>query len=156
MAGYLYTTSADQVNVATTRHTVLQLATPSAIPISIVALDITFDGITPSNVPVLVTLEQQASVGTGGVALTSNWGPNPLDSNSPATTVTAKMGPWATTEPVMSKILKVWRISPTSGLSYVWSLDQEPVCPASGFIGVTVTAGVTVNATCNLVHRQGP
>lgn len=156
MAGYLETASADQIATSTTRHTILQIGTPAAVAAAIVAIDITFDGTSPLAVPVLVLLEQQASAGTGGVALVTGYGPNPFDTITPATTITALKGPWATTEPVMSKVLKAWRISPTSGLSYMFSLDQEPVCPASGFMGVTVTAAATVNATCNLVWRRGP
>jgi hypothetical protein len=150
---YLYSASADAVALTAARKTVLQLATPANIPISIVALDVTFDGVTATAVPVLVTLEQQASAGTGGVALTANWGPNPIDPNNPATTVTALKGPWATTEPVMSKIIKAWRVPPTSGLPYQWPLDQEPVCPASGWLAVVVTPAAAVNATATFTWK---
>lgn len=154
MADYLYTAAADAVALTAARKTVLQLATPANVAISIIELDITFDGVSASAIPVLVTLEQQASAGTGGVALTANWGPNPIDPNFPATAVTVLKGPWATTEPVMSKILGAWRVSPTSGLVIQFPLDQEPVQSASGFIGVTVTPAAAVNATCRLVWKH--
>jgi type 1 fimbria pilin len=155
MADFLYAASADQVAVASgARHTVLQIATPSGIQISIIAIDITFDGTNASATPVLVTLERQASAGTGGVALTANWGPNPLDPNDPATTVTALKGAWATTEPVLTTVYKSWRISPTGGLTYPFPLGQEPVLPASSWIALVVNAGATVNATATLTWKQ--
>lgn len=154
MADYYYSASCDAVALTAARKTVLQIATPSVGQISIVSMDITFDGVTASNAPVLVTLEQQATAGTGGVALTANWGPNPFDPIFPATSCTALKGPWATAEPALTKVYKAWRVSPTSGLCYQWPLDQEPVCPASGFIGVVVLAGASVNATCSIVWKQ--
>jgi type 1 fimbria pilin len=154
MPEYGYTASADAVALTAARKTVLQVASPAAIPLSVIALDITFDGVTASAVPVLVTLERQASAGTGGVALTANWGPNPLDANSTATTCTALKGPWATTEPVLTTVYKAWRVSPTSGLSYQWPLGQEPGLPASAWIAVVVLAGAAVNACANITWAQ--
>jgi hypothetical protein len=154
VADYLYAASCDAVALTAARKTVLQLATPAAVAISIVSVSITFDGTTPSAVPVLVTLERQASAGTGGVALTAGWGPNPLDPNTPATTCTALKGPWATTEPVLTSVYAARRISPTSGVDVVWSLDQENVCPASGWIAVVVNPAAAVNATCSIVWKQ--
>lgn len=154
MADYLYTASADAVALTAARKTVLQVASPANIPLSIIGFDITFDGVTASNAPVLVTLERQASAGTGGVALTSGWGPNPFDPNTPATTATALKGPWATTEPVLTTVYKAWRVSPTSGLSYQFPLDQEPVIPASGWIALVVLAGAAVNATASITWKQ--
>jgi hypothetical protein len=154
MADYLYTASADAVAVTAARKTVLQIATPANIPITIVGLDITFDGVSPSAVPGLVTLERQASAGTGGVALTAGWGPNPYDPNTPATTVTALKGPWATTEPVLTSVYKSWRISPTSGLSYLFPLDQEPVLPASAWIALVCNFAAAVNVNASLTWKQ--
>jgi type 1 fimbria pilin len=154
MPDYLYSASADAVALTAARKTVLQIATPAAIVASIVAIDITFDGVTATAVPVLVTLERQASAGTRGVALTSGWGPNPIDPNTPATTVTALKGPWATTEPVLTSVYKSWRIPPTSGLSYVFPLDQEPVLPASAWLAVVVNPAAAVNATCTITWKQ--
>jgi hypothetical protein len=48
MADYLYTASADAVAVTAARKTVLQLATPAAVALSIIGFDITFDGTNPS------------------------------------------------------------------------------------------------------------
>lgn len=154
MPAYCYVASSDAVALTAARKTVLQVATPAAVPISVLAMDITFDGVTAANVPVLVTLERQASAGTGGVALTAGWGPNPLDANAPSTTCTALKGPWATTEPVLTSIYKAWRVSPTSGLSYQWPLGQEPGLPASAWVAVVVLAGNAVNACVNITWAQ--
>jgi type 1 fimbria pilin len=154
MADYLYSASADAVGLTAARKTVLQIAVPAAINISIVAIDITFDGVNASATPVLVTLERQASAGTGGVALTTNWGPNPLDPNTPATTCTALKGPWATTEPVLTSVYKAWRIPPTGGLLWPFPLDQEPVCPSSSWIALVVNPGASVNATATITWKQ--
>lgn len=154
MADYLYVASADAVAVTAARKTVLQLATPAAVAASIVGFDITFDGVNPSATPGLVTLERQASAGTGGVALTAGWGPNPMDPNNPATTSTALKGPWATTEPVLTSVFKSWRVSPTSGLSYLFPLDQEPVCPASSWVALVCNFAAAVNVTASLVWKQ--
>lgn len=151
---YIYVASADAVALTAARKTVLQVATPAAIPIDIIGIDISFDGVTASNVPVLVTLERQASAGTGGVALTAGWGPNPIDPNTPSTTATALKGPWATTEPVLTSVYKAWRVSPTSGLSYIFSLGQEPKLPASSWVAICVTAGAAVNATASITWAQ--
>lgn len=151
---YIYVASADAVALTAARKTVLQIASPSTLVCSIIAVDITFDGITASNVPVLVTLERQASAGTGGVALTAGWGPAPFDPNTPATTTTALKGPWATTEPVLTTVYKAWRINPTSGLSYQFPLDQEVVLPVSAWIALCVTAGAAVNATASITYKH--
>ncbi len=154
MADYLYTAGAADVALTTTRRTILQVATPASIPLSLVSLDITFDGTTATAVPVLVLVERQASAGAGGVALTAGYGPNPLDPNNPASSVTALKGVWATTEPVMSTVYKGWRWPPTMGLPYQWPLDQEIVLPASSWLGITVTPGAAVNCSCWLTWKQ--
>lgn len=154
MAAYLYSASADAVALTAARKTVIQVATPAAIAIDIVGIDITFDGVSASAVPVLVTLERQASAGTGGVALTAGWGPNPIDPSVPATTCTVLKGPWATTEPVLTSVYKAWRISPTSGLSYLFPLGQEPKVPASSWVALTVTPAAAVNATATITWTQ--
>jgi hypothetical protein len=154
MADYLYTASADAVAVTAARKTVLQIATPANIPITIVGLDITFDGVSPSAVPGLVTLERQASAGTGGVAITAGWGPNPYDTALPASSVTALKGPWATTEPALTSVFKAWRVSPTSGLSYLWPLDDEPVMAASSWVGLVCTFAAAVNVCASITFKQ--
>jgi hypothetical protein len=154
VADYLYTATAQAVALTAARKTVLQIATPAAVVISVVRYSITFDGVTASAVPALVTLERQASAGTGGVALTAGYGPNPLDPNTPAGAATALKGPWATTEPVLTSIYEAEYVPPTSGLVYQYPLDQEPVLPASSWIAVVAVATATVNATVTVVWKQ--
>lgn len=154
MAVYLYTATAQAVALTAARKTVLQLATPAAVPLTLVRFTITFDGVNATAVPGLMTIERQASAGTGGVALTAGYGPNPGDPNLPATTVTALKGPWATTEPVLTSIYEAAYIPPTQGLPYQYPLDQEWLLPASSWLGVTFTASAAVNCTLTAVWKQ--
>jgi hypothetical protein len=90
----------------------------------------------------------QSSAGTGGTTVT----PVPQDQTAGTPTVTALKGPagtW-TAEPTAGNILRSWRIPPTSGQVVQLPLGRQLVSAVGGRIGVTVTAGATVNATVGM------
>lgn len=150
--GQLYTAGVDGLATGTALKTILQIATPSTVRAKITSLDVTFDGVTSTNIPVLVSLRRQTSGGTGSASLASNFGPNPLNPDAPTANVTATQGPagtW-TAEPTTGKVLKVWRISPTAGITYQLPLGQEFEMAVSQYMGVVVTAGAAVNCSVSI------
>lgn len=128
--------------------TILQLATTSTVRAKIVEWGVTFNGTSSSAVPCTVLLQRQTTSGTGGVAISTNYGPNAIDEQMPAGFSTALQGIWATTEPTAGAVLCPPFVPPTSGFVLQYPLGQEPWIKVSGFLGIVVNAGaaVSVNA----------
>lgn len=127
--------------------TILQIATTSSVRAKIVEWGVTFNGTTATNVPCTVFLQRQTSAGTGGVAISSNYGVNGMDEQMPSASTTALQGIWATTEPTAGVILCAPYVPPTSGLVIQYPLGQEPWVKVSSWLGIVVNApnAVSVN-----------
>lgn len=139
---------------ASADKTILQIATPSGSRGHLISATVMFDGVTASNIPVEVRLQRQTNVGTGGVALGTNYGINPLDPASPPSALTALKGIWATTEPSMSSIIMALKVPPTSGVIYQFPLGQEIDIAVSAFFGLVVNAANAVNVWANFTWRE--
>lgn len=140
----LYVASAVDVVSGTARKTILQLTSPSTTRPRIRAIDLSLDGVTPSNTPILVELAIQTSAGTGGSSVT----PVAKDYGAPASLCTAQKGPagtW-TGEPTTTTVIKSFRITPAGAtLLFPIPLGDEIVLGVSSRLGLLVTAGATVN-----------
>lgn len=136
---------AEDVVTGTALKTMLQVTAAANERLVVDSIDITFDSVSASAVPVLVRVYTQTSAGSGGTTVT----PVQQDATSGSPTVTALKGPagtW-TGEPTAGVVLRSWRIPPTSGQVVQLPLGRQIVSAVAGRIGVTVTAGATVNAT---------
>lgn len=152
----LYKAGVDANVTGTALKTILQIATPSTVRARIIEIGCTFDGVTASAVPVLVTLRRQTSAGTGGASIATNFGPNPHNPDGPTANVTAQQGPagtW-TGEPTTGKVLRTWRIPPTSGLVFQFPLGQEIEMAVSQYLGIVVTSAATVNCSAYFVWDE--
>lgn len=154
-----YVVAVDALACGTALKTLLQLATPSTVKAGLIEVSITFDGTVASNRPVLVTLRRQTSAGSGGASIAGNFGPNCQDeqnASTPTALTTAQQGPsgtWAT-EPTTGRVVRAWRVPPTSGYAHQLPLGQEIVIPYSSYLGVVVTADNAVNATVTAVWTE--
>lgn len=154
--GYLYTAGVDANATGTALKTILQIATPAGLRAKLVEIGVTFDGVTSSAVPVLVTLRRQTSAGTGAASLAANFGPNPHNPDAATANVTAAQGPagtW-TAEPTTGVVLRAWRVPPTSGLVFQWPLGTEPEMAVSKYLAIVVTSAATVNATAWMTWEE--
>lgn len=139
---------AEDVVTGTALKTMLQVTAAAQERLVLDYISITFDSVSPTAVPVLVRLYTQTSAGTGGTTVT----PTKQDQGSGTPTVTALKGPagtW-TAEPTAGDILDSWRIPPTSGQVVFLPVRREIVSAVAGRLGITVTAGATVNATVKM------
>jgi hypothetical protein len=154
--GQIYSVSVDGLATGTALKTILQIATPSGVRAKITEVGVTFDGTTASNTPVLVTLRRQTSAGTGGASITSNFGPNPHNPDAPTANITAQQGPTGTwtAEPTTGKVLRAWRIPPTSGFIFQFPLGQEIEMAVSQWLGIVVTAANAVNCTASITWEE--
>lgn len=145
----LYNSNATTVAlVAATAKTVLQIATPATTRAKIKQLDISFDGVAGSAVPVLIELLMQTTAGTM-TAVT----PVAVDRAAPASLVTAARN--ATAEPTAGAVLWAQTVTPAgSTLIFPWPLGDEFKLNVSQFLGVRMTAPAAVNACVTLKHEE--
>jgi hypothetical protein len=140
--------TAEDVVTGTALKTMLQVTAAAQERLVLDSIDVTFDSTSATAVPVLVRLYTQTSAGTGGTTVT----PVKQDQTSGTVTVTALKGPagtW-TAEPTAGDILRTWRIPPTSGQVVQLPLGREVISAVGGRLGITVTAGATVNCTVGM------
>lgn len=140
---------------AATRKTLLQVATPSTQDITLVSMEISFDGVSATAEPVVVDLIE-TNVAATVTALT----PSPYsDPNAPASLAaggTALTGYNASAEGTItaSRIVGNWNVPPTSGLLLQWPLGREPGCGVSKFLRLRALASASVNALVELVWEE--
>ena len=133
MNKYLVQASAVDLT-ATTTKTVLAIGTPADLRARLLGFGVSFDGVTASDVPVLVELLRQTTAGTNTSAT-----PQPLDPGSAASQVTA--GSDHTVEPTAGSILMPHYVSPNGGILTVqFTTEEAPVLAVSGFLGIRCTA----------------
>lgn len=146
---------------AGTAKTCLMLIAPSTISGQLIEASVTFDGVTATNVPVLIELVKSSNA-TNSTPGTNNTSVTPVqtrgDGNTSGTGLAALFTAFAasTSEPTVLTVAKRWLVPPTSGIVYQLPLGRETaVIPSSG-LGLRLTAPAAVNARCNLEFVQGP
>jgi len=152
-------TTAGQVKMAVTTsiNTLLQIATPSTCPITIIEWGISFDG-SAAATPGLVELIQTDVAATGGTSLTPTiWG----DPNAPASLCVGGTGATmfndgAITEGSITatRQLDAQLIAPTNQYVKQFPLGREPQVPVSKFLRVRTTFGAAVNAICYVIWEE--
>lgn len=154
--GVLYVVSANAVaHPGGSAKTILQLATSASIRAKIVEWGVTFNGTSSSATPATVLLQRQTNVGSGGQAITANYGPNNVDESLTSTAQsTALQGIWSTTEPTAGAVLCNPYEPPTSGMVLQYPLGQEPWIKVSGFLGIVVNVAAAVNINAWLKFEE--
>lgn len=133
---------------ASTDQTLLQIASPSDLRGRLLGFSVSFDGVDPSELPILVTLVRQTSAGTGDPIT-----PAPIDVDAPAAQFTAEKA--HTSEPSTSVILGSWFVTPVGGLVMMtYALDEAPIIDVSSRLALKAEPGNTVNAAATLTFVQ--
>lgn len=140
-------TNGSQALTAATAKTLIEASTTANVPCEWIALDITFDGVTASAVPVRVDLCTYAATGTG-TAYTPKRGGQAVGTAQTTTKINDSA------EPTTPVILMSWFVPPTSGLFYQWPLGRELFHNVSTVQGIRLTAPAGVNAIVNLTIEE--
>lgn len=119
---------------AATAKTLVQLVPASNTPVDLVELGVSFNGVTATDVPVLVELLRQSTAGTSS-ALTLV-GDREHESAAAKTTALQTF----TAEPTAGNILRSWYVTPVGGLFVIqFPLDRE-IAALSNRLGLRCTA----------------
>jgi hypothetical protein len=146
------------VTTGTAIKTLLQLATPSTCPITIIEWGISFDG-SAAATPIKVELLNC----TGAATVTAFTASTDLikfnDPGLPTsllTVGTTASGYTASGEGTAANVreLDVQFIAPTNQYVKQFPLGREPSCAVSTFVRVRVTAGAAVNAYCYVIWSE--
>jgi hypothetical protein len=144
---YVVTTSNIALAAATAKTVVEGVTDVNGPPPEWVALDITFDSVTATAVPVRADFCTYAATGTGTAYVPKRMGQ----------AVGVARSTWKindTVEPTTPVILFSWWIPPTTGLMYQWPLGRELFHPTSTVQGLRLTAPAAVNAIVNLTIEE--
>lgn len=143
---YVVTTGSTALTAATAK-TMIELTTNANVPVEWIALDITFNGVTASAVPVTVDFCTYSATGTGTAGTNRRLGQAVGTSQT-----TSKMND--TVEPTGATVLFSWFVPPTSGVQYIWPLGRELFQNVSTIQGIRLTAPAAVNAIVNLTFEE--
>lgn len=144
------------VTTGTSLKTMLQVATPSTLEISVVSWGISFDGATfGTKVQCeLLQTDVAATVTTGSGHITQVGGPAQLGSQ--VTVGTTSTGYTSTAEGTITatRLFDVQNVDGSAGYSYTWSLGNYPVVSVSKFLRIRVQTGTAVNAICWVTWQE--
>lgn len=143
-----------KVTTGATIKTMLQVATPSTVGLSIVQWHIEFDG-SAAGTPILVELIQTDVAATVTSVTPEKWA-DPNGIASLCVGGTTATGHTATGEGTITatRVFDARLVAPTDRYEYEFSLGREPYMPVSKFLRIRVTAPVAVNAICGIRWRE--
>lgn len=133
---------------AATAKTAIELNLGSTITAKLNYVDWSFDGVTTSNVPVVVELITYTTTGTGTGAT-----PRPIGEDGRASITTAKTTMTVEGTGSITTIWDVWT-PPTSGERFFFPLGQEFAFAVSKSYGLRFTAPNSVNVRANLFFTE--
>lgn len=143
---YMVTTGSVALTAATAK-TMVELTTTANMAPEWIAVDITFNGVNASAVPVQVDFCTYATTGTG-----TSYTPKRFGQAVGTSYTTVKVND--TAEPGTPTVLFSWFVPPTSGVQYQWPLGRELFQAASTIQGIRLTAPAAVNAIVNLLYEE--
>lgn len=144
-----YTAAVEGVASGTSAKTLLQIVA-GAQRCGVYGIRISCKGVASTAVPVRFRLVRQTTAGTtGGTATIGS-----VDSSGVTATATANIT-FSSTEPTSGDLLFTQEVHPQTGMAEYIPLGDEIVIPASGRLGLTVTAAATVDVTVQLYWREG-
>ena len=153
-AGYSLSTGAPVALAAGTAKTVLCVLTPAQFGADLRHLEIAFDGVTASAVPVLIevctsTAASNSTPGTNNVTGTVNQ----VYGRSIATGFTGFYA--STTEPTVLTPVYRFTLSPNGGaIVYDFPADRTPDCGVSAGIAIRCTAPAIVNVNATMAFER--
>lgn len=143
---YVITTGATAL-VAATAKTMIEVTTNANVPCEWIGVDIMFDGVTATAIPVRVDFCTYAATGTG-----TTYTPKRAGQAVGTAQSTSKINDSA--EPTTPTILFSWYVPPTSGMWYQFPLGRELFHNVSTIQGIRLTAPAVVNAIVNLTIEE--
>jgi hypothetical protein len=132
---------------AATAKTILVGTTTANVPAEWIAVDIHFDGVTATAVPVLAEFCTYTNSGTGTTVTPARLGQ----------AVGTAQTTWKnaiTVEPTGPTVLFAWWLPPTQPFSYQWPLGRELFQNVSTNMGVRLTAPAVVNTRVNITIEE--
>lgn len=145
------TTEGERSCTGAATKTILEIMGDADVVARLVEFGVSFDGVTPTDAPVIVELYQITASGTGTAATEVAW-------DRSAKTIQCAVEYNSTVEPTKGSRLAIWEVHPQAGSLVVqYPLGREPVITngsASQGLAVVVTPAVTVNAVGYLVWDE--
>jgi hypothetical protein len=141
------TTPADVALVAATAKTILQIVAPTNQRLELLRWGVFFDGVTPTNTPVLVELLRQTTAGTSTAT-------TPVAHGAGTETLQSTAGYNFSAEPTAGAILDIAKVHPQSGYEVLLPLNQQIEVLGGGRLGIRVTAAQVVNCRAKLIYIE--
>lgn len=149
MAGVKAMAVTGEVATGTSKKTILQLIAASNHRVLIKEWSISFDGISNTAAPIIVSVERQSDAGTGGSSVTME----KLDNDAGETLqTTANYG--LTAEPTNCYKQDSHQVHPQGGYTWQAPFGGELVVNGGDRIGIAVTAAAGVNAIAKFIFEE--
>lgn len=146
----LYSMSVDGIAlVAATAKSIAELGTAATARAKIVSWSVTFDGVTPTAVPVKVEIGRFSAAVTTATTFTID----KLDTGDGAAATVAKHST-STEGAGTADDVEIYRIPPTGGFVMQVPLGREWIVPVSGFWRIRCTAPANVNVTFTICWEE--
>lgn len=152
------TAAPTRVATGTAIKTLLQIGVPATRPITIINWGISFNGVTPSDVPIPVELVQTDYAATVTGVTPGVWG-NITDAPASlcvsGTTATGHTASAEGSATGTNRLLDYVDLTPNGG-AFVrdYPLGREPNVPISKFVRIRTTSAVTVGAICYITWEE--
>lgn len=143
-AGYSAAVGAAVALAVSTAKTVLSVIAPAQFGIDLKKFRVGFDGVTASNVPVLIELVVFTTdgTGTGGTV-------NQVYGRAITAGFTSKYN--YSVEPTTAVVVDRWTLTPNGGTVIIdFPQDSTPDCDVSKLFGLRATAGAIVNVNATM------
>lgn len=137
-----------QIATGTAAKTLLQIVAPANHRLKISELAVSFQGVNPIGLPILVQVARQSSAGTMS-ALT----PVKVNDGDPETLLTTAQHT-ATAEPTTGDVLLSEQVHPQTGYTWQATWGHEIIIPGGGKLGIIVTADASVNAVARVLGEE--
>jgi hypothetical protein len=130
-------------------ETILQVISSATRSLELVRWGISFNGVSPTDAPVIVDLYRPTSDGTSSVFVPLAL--NPASDLCGATARTAH-----TAEPTGGNVMETYRITPYGGLFVMqYAPDERVICaPAGSRVGLRCQAAAVVNVSAFMVFAE--
>lgn len=137
------------VSTGTSARTIVQVIPASGVPVRVTEVGVSFNGVTTTDVPVLVEIVRQSSAGTAS-ALTIV---TETESSSKTCQATARKG-FSSTEPTTGDVVRSWYVTPTGGLFVMQFPLGREIDALSNRIALRVTAPQAETVTAYISFEE--
>jgi hypothetical protein len=148
MAGVRAVAQTAEVATGTSLKTLCQLVAPANQRLLVKEISVSFDGIVNTNAPIQVTVVRQTTAGTMSALTLQKW--NEADDE----TLQATAQHTATVEPTTGATVLGEQVHPQGGYTWQAPFGGDLVIKGGNRLGVSVLAGVDVNAKVRIVYEE--